>query len=324
MLILAKDRQLMLEEQFSKKGIDSKLREHYVNDPEVVTKLNQGVEILRAWSSQEFTYQSKTDRIDQIKDLDFYELVMSVFIGVGYYEQEELFTGVSAMLAGRLGMNDKLDAIKTCAEIIAVLSLTQAYKIEKPSKYSPVFVVSQLSIPEALRKDIAMKQYLPPMITMPEDIRHNRDDPHLTYNESLILGKGNHHDGDICLDFINKKNQVALSIDTDFVSSVEEEPKNEPKTVKELQNWNRFKCQSYLMYHLMVKQGNEFYLCNRPDFRGRSYAQGYHISTQGTSFKKAMLELHKKDVVEGVPSKYKLSINEKTQSEPSTVGEEAF
>ena len=51
----------------------------------------------------------------------------------------------------------------------------------------------------------------------------------------------------------------------------------------------------------MVSQGNRFYLTHKVDKRGRIYAQGYHITTQGTAFKKAMIELAEPEFIEGAP-----------------------
>jgi DNA-directed RNA polymerase len=51
----------------------------------------------------------------------------------------------------------------------------------------------------------------------------------------------------------------------------------------------------------MVQCGNHFYLTHKVDKRGRIYACGYHINTQGTAFKKAQLELVNEEIVTGVP-----------------------
>ena len=145
------------------------------------------------------------------------------------------------------------------------------------------------------------------MLIQPEKLKHNRHNPHLTYNDSLILGKGNHHEGDICLDVLDSKNSVALSLDTEFLSSVEEEPKNAPTDHLQVQQWNVFKSQSYKVYTMLVTAGNRFYLTHKVDKRGRIYAQGYHVSTQGTSFKKASIELADKEVIEGVPEHLRIA-----------------
>ena len=67
------------------------------------------------------------------------------------------------------------------------------------------------------------------------------------------------------------------------------------------QNWSTFKGESYELYSMLAKQGNQFWLTNKVDKRGRKYAQGYHVTSQGSCFKKAMLELHHETHVTGAP-----------------------
>ena len=47
--------------------------------------------------------------------------------------------------------------------------------------------------------------------------------------------------------------------------------------------WKKFQEQGKFFQTLMIHHGNSFYLCNKVDKRGRIYATGYHISTQGSS-----------------------------------------
>ena len=96
-------------------------------------------------------------------------------------------------------------------------------------------------------------------------------------------------------------NKVALKLDTAFLCKVEEEPTFELDTPERIELWARFKTQSYSFYHLMVECGNTLYLTHKVDKRGRIYAMGYHISSMGTPFKKAMLELAKEEIVTGAP-----------------------
>jgi DNA-directed RNA polymerase len=65
--------------------------------------------------------------------------------------------------------------------------------------------------------------------------------------------------------------------------------------------WDTFNRKSYTFYDLMHQLGNQFYLTHKVDKRGRIYASAYYINTQGTSFKKAMLDLATTEVVQGVP-----------------------
>ena len=114
-----------------------------------------------------------------------------------------------------------------------------------------------------------------------------------------MLGKKNGHDGDLCLDVINKQNAIPLRLDLEFLTTVEEQPSFELDTPEKIQNWSVFKQQSYEIYRLL--KDDPFYLTNRVDKRGRLYAQGYHVSTQATGFKKAMIEFAEPETVEGVP-----------------------
>jgi DNA-directed RNA polymerase len=97
-------------------------------------------------------------------------------------------------------------------------------------------------------------------------------------------------------------NKVAMSLDLEFLCKVEEDPTFIIDTAEKQEQWKKFKRQSYSFYDLMAGQGNTFYLTHKVDKRGRIYAQGYHITTQGSAFKKAMLELSTQEYVTGVPT----------------------
>jgi hypothetical protein len=118
---------------------------------------------------------------------------------------------------------------------------------------------------------------------------------------SLILGgKHNHHDGNLCLDHLNRMNAVQLKLNRPFLRKYEEAPTFALDTQAKKEQWESFITNSYRAYIKLVKGGNRFYLCHRYDKRGRCYAEGYHISTQGSSFKKAIIQLAQPELVEGV------------------------
>jgi hypothetical protein len=162
-------------------------------------------------------------------------------------------------------------------------------------------LVSRIPLSSALIKFVENSSYLPPMVCEPLELTTNYCSGYLSHKDSLILGKSNHHDGDICLDVLNTINIIALRLDTQFLSKVEEDPTFELDTPEKIEAWMQFKRQSYSFYSLMNSQGNEFYLTNKVDKRGRIYSQGYHVNTQGTSFKKASIELANEELVTGMP-----------------------
>jgi len=294
-------RQELNEEHYNRKHIDGKIRKEILNNLDMVLKIRQGVEMVKAYMAGTY-YASKMARIAQLQRMDIEAMVMDMFVGVSYSQRPELFTSVTAQMSARLGFSDRTEAITTVAELLAVLCPTDAFDITKESRQASLMVVSRIPLSDELIKFIENSEFLPPMVCEPLELVHNHSSGYLTHNDSLILGSGNHHDGDLCLDVLNTINKVAFSLDTEFLCKVEEEPTFELDSQDKHDQWMRFKKQSYEFYKLMNQQGNRFYFCNKVDKRGRIYAQGYHLNPQGTAFKKAQLELANKELVCGVPS----------------------
>ena len=294
-------RQESIESRYSRKNIDGYIRDAIDGNTDTQERIAKGVELLQQWMSQSF-YDSKKARLSQLEQLDLVELVTELFVGIAYVLQPQLFTSVTAQLAGRMGFDDKKDSIQTVAEVLAVLCLTDAFDITKADRFASLMLVSRLHLPPELIKYIEQSEYLPPMVCEPLELKGNYDSGYLGHRDSLILGNGNHHSGNICLDVLNKVNRVALKLDVDFLLSLEEEPTFELDDAQKRDLWLDFKRKSSEFYLLMHECGNEFYLTHKVDKRGRIYAQGYHINTQGTAYKKASIELSKQELVTGVPT----------------------
>lgn len=295
------DIQMANEYMFSRKFIDGYIQKEIEENPEMMDKLAEGVARLEHWMAQDY-YESKNTRLAQLQHLDLEKVVMDCFIGAAYCQYPELFTSVTSQLAGRLGFSDREDGIKTIAEIMAILCMTDAFDIVKDGPDASLMVVSRMYLSEKLQGYIQQSSYLPPMVCCPKDLTKNKQSAYLTHDDSVILGGRNHHSNDVCLDVLNKQNQTPLRIDTEFLSTIEEDPTFEIDTVEKQRQWNNFKLASYRFYLMIAKQTGTIYLTNKYDKRGRMYAQGYHISTQGTAFKKAMLEFAEQEIVDGVPA----------------------
>lgn len=293
--------QEMNEEHYNRKHIDTKIRDEILASDDMLSKIAKGVELVTAYKEGEY-YASKAKRVAQLGHMDVEALVLDCFVGVSYSVRPELYTSVTAQMAARLNFSDRAEAITTVAELLAVLCATDAFDITKDGKMASLFLVSRINLSDRLMEFIENSQYLPPMVCEPLELSHNHSSGYLTHNDSLVLGSGNHHDGDLCLDVLNTINKVAFQLDTKFLSTVEEEPTFDLDDQEKADQWRRFKKQSYRFYSLMANQGNRFYFNNKVDKRGRIYACGYHLNPQGTSFKKAMLELANEEVVTGVPT----------------------
>lgn len=289
------------EKRFNRKHIDKKIREEISTNQFMKAKVAQGVQLVKEYINGKY-YDSKMKRVAQLKNMELEPLVTDIFVGIAYCQVAELFTSVTASMASRLRFSDKTEAIMTVAELVAVLCNTDAFDISKEDKQSSLMVQSRIPLSDQLLDFVNQSSYLPPMVCEPMELTSNFSSGYLTHNDSLVLGTGNHHDGDICLDVLNTINKVALKLDTEFLCKVEEDPTYAFETKKQHDQWLEFKKQSYRMYMRMVDDGNCFYLTNKVDKRGRIYASGYHISTQGSSFKKACVELFNEEIVEGVPA----------------------
>ena len=292
--------QIRLEERFSLKNINCSVEDEIQNNPDNKSKIAAGVILLKAWISQSY-YPSKDARLRQLDPLSFEQLVNEVFTTVAYCQKPVPFVSVAGYLAMRIGFDNHVDSIKTVAEVIAVLCSTDAFDINKPDKKESLEVISKLQLSDGLIKRLEECHFITPMVSPPEIVTNNFQSAYLTYNESLILGSNNNHVGDICLDVINRQNSVQLTLNEAFLTTVPEIPRHEIDTAKKLSEWNQFLTESRDVYALMLAAGNKFYLTNNVDKRGRLYARGYHISTQGTPYKKAMLELAHQELITGVP-----------------------
>jgi len=302
--MLSRDTQLANEYTFSRKFIDNYLKKEIQDNPDMVAKVTEGARLLSVWMAKVYGYDSKNARLAQLVDVDLEELVMQLFVGVAYCQTPELFTSVSAQLASRLKFDDKADSILTVAEMLAVLCMTDAFDIVKGEASDSLVVQSNIPLSQRLIGYVIQSGYLPPMVCEPLTVNSNYESAYLTQNDSLILGKANGHSVDICLDVINKQNSVALKLDLDFLKTVEEEPSHALDTPEKVQQWAEFKRQSYQRYLLIAQQGNRFWLTNKVDKRGRMYAQGYHITTQGSGFKKASINFANEELIEGVPPEF--------------------
>lgn len=305
-LMLTDDMQRANEYRFARQHIDKYMRDYVLADVEVIPLLDKGVELLTAWVNQTFSYETKNVRVSGLRGMDLRELVIDVIVASAHCQQEELFTSFTARMAGVLGWDDKKSSITTIAEITAVLCDTDLFDLTQANRFGSWHIISNITLSLQLQEYIANCAYLPPLVHKPKKLRHNRDTPYLTIGQdSVILNKG-HHNDDVCLDVLDSKNSVALTLDLEFLSKVEEESNSDLDTPEKQTMWLNQKRQSHEFYLLMAGQGNKFYLHHKYDKRGRIYDVGYHISTQGAPYKKAMLEFANKQVVTDIPQEFAL------------------
>lgn len=151
-------------------------------------------------------------------------------------------------------------------------------------------------------------QFPLPMVVRPEKVTDNFTTGYLTMKAPLVLNGSKYFDDvDLCLDHLNRANQVALAMNFDVITSdqgkfvkpvraVGEDFDEYRKRVKQAE---QFYATTIVVMDQIAQLSDEVYLTHRYDRRGRVYASGYHISTQGDDYRKSCLLFARKEVVNG-------------------------
>lgn len=305
MTLRAYERQYLqerLEENYYKEPVEKRVL-CFIKDS-YQEQIVEGTNILYKWLDYveiECKSPKKIDRLSFLRDWDLEEVVQKAFLLIAF-NQEALFTTVSAQLSSKMKFSDTADAIQTAAEILAVLAHTKVFTVYKRDKQDSLRVHSYMQFPEDIQKGIENTMFNLPMVCPPKELQQNTDSPYLTVKDKLILGKKNFHSENISLDVLNTQNSIPLSLNLEFLKTVKEVPTKDFQTLEQEQQWKEFIDQSNAVYLKVLRSfENVFYLPNSVDKRGRMYARGYHITTQGTSFKKSMIDFAETEVVTGIP-----------------------
>ena len=317
-----RETQLQYENAFSRKGIKDAVLEYMNTIPEVDGVINRGVALLQAWCESESSYESKITRKNHISQMDLKELVTEVYVRIASLSTETTLNNLASQLAPIMGFSDTRVGIQAMAEVIAVICEANFFDLKKYHVNSSIYVKSNFKLPDDLLAYIEHACYLPPLIIPPQQLRNNRSSGYYTIKgDSLILGGGhNHHNDEIALDVLNIMNRYELSLNEFILDNVVEEPAHNLEEVKDgdkmteverikavyqqKNSWTKHVKQSNYFYdYIRTKGNNRMFITHKFDKRGRIYSQGYHIHIQGTSYKKAILELYNKEMVE-VPDDY--------------------
>jgi hypothetical protein len=294
--------QALIEEKFSKRNIRSRIKKELMEVEGIEAVLDMGEAALNDYASKEYSYDSKNIRVRELFNYDLREIVTEVLIIMAKLDRPTKFTNLVGQVGESLHFTNKADGAKCAAEILAILQVLGVYEIFKEEKYSEMLVESFVTPSEELQTFIQQTKFLPPMICKPKELKTNNDTAYMTRREPLILGGHvNFHEEDICLDSLNAFNRIPLTLNTSMLSKYSEEPTNKVKNDPEkYEQWQAMVADSYQTYLDLVRQGNHFYQTHGVDKRGRTYARGYHVSTQGNSFRKAILDFAEQEVVEGI------------------------
>ena len=229
---------------------------------------------------------------------DIYNLIVSVFT-VTLTTEYLTYQALMGMLNSKLPHSDVIDRVKTLAEVVALIH--KAGLIEIKGTQGEYFMIT----PCLLLEGIPFVDNHATVYDRPQPVESNRD---VDQGSMLLGGKLNHYEDDICLDHINRMNSIPMALNKEFLLKYPEEPKGEftdsPTTkdgkpgmtaTEKLQLWEKYVSDGKKRYAHALVTVDRVYLNHKYCTRGRTYAVGYYISTQGSSYKKASIQLANKE-----------------------------
>lgn len=255
----------------------------YFDARALIQDMQDTLDTLQSWVYMDHGYKSKNDRIFEWSPDSFQltEIVYHIFAGTLLHPQGMTYQAMIGYIAGNIGCKEPLDRAKCAAEVIAIAYLCELIVITKVSDKTMLITTNhqlEVEIP-------AFHKHLP-QFQQPESVSY-----------IPILGnRFKKHDGDVCLDHINRMNAIPLSLDQRVISMLPETT-NELETQEQIDAWEAFVKDSQQMYLIIQSKGNRFHLNHHNDTRGRCYCEGYYINYQGSSYKKAIVQLANKEVV---------------------------
>lgn len=251
--------------------------------------------VLQDYLNQDY-WESKNARLSLIKSLDLESVILDVLVQVCLIAQNDIPL-VSLCSAKTIKGMSKQDSAMTIGEILHCIDSTDLIYWDKPK--DKILVKSNMVLSDELERRLKLMCVLPPMLTKPKRLIHNKSSGYLTIkSDSLILGdKENHHDECISLDVLNTLNSQALQLDLDICYKFEKEFTGDKTDETALLTFEKAKEQFEFFRDKLAD--NTIHFTHKVDKRGRVYSQGYQMNTQGTSYEKACINLKTKEFVTG-------------------------
>ena len=276
------------------KDIKEYLLQEYSND------INHIQTVLEEYLSQSY-WESKNQRLSVLKSKDTQTVILNVLSQIVLLADDYIpLLALCSSISFGLG---RYHDIQTCADVLWLINQTDLILIDIVDDTR--YIQSNMELPVELKNRLTIMCVLPPMMTKPKRLTHNKSSGYLTVkSDSLILGdKENYHDKCISLDVLNTLNNQALCLDLDICYKFKKEFKSEfDKDTDEYLNQKKAyeKAKEQFEFFRDKLADSTIYFTHKADKRGRVYSQGYTFNYQGTSFEKACLQLKVKEVaVEG-------------------------
>lgn len=187
-------------------------------------------------------------------------------------------------------------------EAIAYLEKSAEIDLVDYDTSSNVFVM-KYTLEKEVEEQLNAFQFPIPLVVSPRHLKKNNQSAYYMKQKDSVILNG-HTKEDICLDHINRMNQIPLTLNQDVLNVVKnswkgvakkEEGESEKDFKAKVKAFEKFNENAHKLIDLMADEGNEFYLSYKYDNRGRTYSQGYYINIQSNDWGKSFIELARKE-----------------------------
>lgn len=311
--MLPYDYQLMMENKYSQSNIRKYILKDIQECREIMDKLHICVIDIKKWADKPH-YESKYKSLAVIREMteeglrDLLLDMMSVLLTQSYKME---ITSAVGLVSGFMPWEEYTVKIKRAAELIYhlancdLINMSPAYLSETET----ILISNKYSISGDTAKYIEMSRFTPPMVCEPVKVKSVHDSGYLTKQRFSLLKSKHKHNYPVNLIAINKFNAIPLSLDIDFLKEVEDSIKmevgDEIDVEKREKLFNQYKLETYEVCMDVIRAGNVFYETHFWCGRGRTYSRGYHINSQGNSYRKAMINFAEPAVIDEDIEQYK-------------------
>ena len=254
-------------------------------------EIEESVELIKQYRQSSF-YPSKDALIAEweIDHKNIYCLVISVFTAA-LTNESITYQALCGKLNHKIKLKNEADRVKILADIIGLISTTGLIDINSLQGEK-----HQISTCFVFEEEIPQEEKHVTVTARPQPVEANWDREH--GRGSVFLGHAmNHHEEYARLSHLNRMGQIPFKLNIPFIKEYEEMPKYEPETGEQQNAWEIFKRESLKKY--VEVSHTAFYVPHKYCSRGRTYATSYYLNPQGTSYKKAIIQLANTELVEG-------------------------
>jgi hypothetical protein len=217
------------------------------------------------------------------------EIFIKLFSLILKDENSRPIQAIGTQIGTLAGISDPSKAFEWGILLLKECKESGLYTIQQ--KNGDWYIYPSYTLEPKDKQKLAKLQYLPPMKQAPIKWKDNHNGGWFWENKHLILGsRFNRHDEPLAYDVINKLQSIPWEID------------NETYLFEKQTNKTMNKKQFLKVIDQYL--GEHFYFVWRYDSRGRSYSSGYDLNLQSNEYGKALLSMHKKELITELPNLY--------------------